>query len=299
MAIPPRFAQAFLGTLPAVAIGALWIQHHDFHRMPDADEIARLNRQVAEAMEPGDFGRTEPVWFDGARVGLDGLPFFLGYEPDDWDRHRVNRLWLLLARADRARGLARWATWLRSPETIGATDRYEVIRSEVDDPDGVVWDALDEVASATVSLRSPSGSTESCTLRVDGNVYCGRVNPWVFVGPVIREMDDTYRYCVSATAPEGGRTWVIRWENLPEAARLRIRAGNSQWAVRMPRGAPVTFRVLLDEELWVERTYAIDELGYPEFEREVGELRSMTFEVQADEHEDRFFCFRAQLLRPE
>jgi hypothetical protein len=292
-------ARVTLAVVPLVALFALWAQCGDHSRMPPLEEVERLNSLVRDGWRPGDAVRVEPIWFDAARVGLPEANFLLGYEPDAWDRHLVKRLWLLVAGTGSESGIDRWRPWLDDVQTIAIGDRYTVLRSSVSNVEQIEWDALHAIPTARVAQRDENGTVQECTTRRGVNVYCGQPNPWVFIGPVIREMDDTYRYCVSASVPERGRTWIIEWDDIPRSQILRLRAGNSQWAARMPRGSAVTVRTWIDDTPWFERTWAIDEVGYPEFTHALSPSDDpvrLRLELQADDHTDRYFCFRAQSL---
>lgn len=271
--------------------------------MPPQEVVRQTNRLVAEALEPGDVVRNLPMWFDDARMELGSADIFVGYDIDPWDVHRYARMWVLVATAYADADQTKVAlSLLENWEVVYEADRYRVMRGALRQPETVHWDALTDVANARVSRQRPDGDDTACTVWHRNGWHCGRPNEWVFVGPVLREMDNEYRNCVSAMPPEGGDAFEIVWDAVPLGQTLRLRAGNSLWGVRMPRGAAVHFQAWLDDEPLADQVFPIDQEGYPRFDLPTGDRAGQTgrlrVRLRADDNRDRYFCFRAQAVSP-
>jgi len=282
----------------ALALWSLVQQHRDFTRMPSSETTIAGNLLVREGFTHGDVIRNLPWWFDDARLGLPGLPVLVTRELDEYDRHRFDRMWLLYATAYEA-DAARERAWFASYETVFDAGGYRIdVGPIAPGPRQVLWDAFSDLESAEVMQIDIDGRHRPCDLWTEDAWHCGRPDRFIFIGRVIREMDDVFRYCISSTAPPDGRRWRVTWNDVPLGNDLRVRAGNTSWGARQYRGSPVELTVMLDSEPVVTHVFPRNTWGYPEFVVDTGARRGstgeVTVELYADDHMDRFFCFRAQ-----
>jgi hypothetical protein len=289
---------AFLVALVALAIFSLGAQRADAGRVPGRDVAVTANAFITADFAAGDAVRVLPLWWEDGRVGLDGLPVLMQDPLDEWDRHRFSRMWLVYPDAYAGRAEVERA-WLSDVETIFAGGGLTVERGTIVPGRPVLWDAFTAAQDAAVSRRNASDEERECTTWDGRAWYCGGHDEFIFVGRVIREMDDQYRECVSANPPPDRDTWEIEFSDVPAGEALDVRAGIALASARLPRGSEVLFKVFVDDELVFERAIAKEELGYPETRIPTppdAETVTLRFEVSAADHLDRFFCFRAQTV---
>ncbi len=292
-------AWACIAALVMLAIWSVYAQRADMAKMPHVDVVRAVNESVAPRVEGTDMVRALPVWFDDARIGFDGAAFSLSRTTDAWDVAEFERIWLAWDTAYPEQA-AETRTWLTDIETVAEGPGYRIeVGRTVPDVE-LLWDARRNLDRATVTQVDDQDAETPCSRWEDEAWHCGRVDEYVWVGRAVQEMDDTYRRCVYATAPPAPHRWRIEWDDVELGDTFRLRAGNTSWAVRMPRGQPVQLRAWLDDELVVERSWAIDEDGYPEFAFDTsgraGQRARVRIEIGAADHFDRFFCFRAQTV---
>lgn len=289
---------AFLLALGGLALFSLRAQQADADRVPAREVAAAANAIVTPAFAAGDAIRVLPLWWEDGRVGLDGLPILMQEPLDEWDRHRFTRMWLVYPDAYASQASVERA-WLSDVETLFASGGLNVERGSVVQERPVLWDAFTAVQDATVTRRGADDAVRECE-RWDGRAwYCGGHDEFLFVGRVIREMDDQYRECVSANPLPDRDAWSIEFANVPAGDSLDVRAGIALASARLPRGSETFFKVFVDDELVFERAFAKEELGYPEVRIPTPpdvETVTLRFEVSAVDHLDRFFCFRAQTV---
>jgi hypothetical protein len=299
---PGRGASVAAAALLVVAtLLSLGLQWHDAHRMPEHDVVVAANQAISGEVGDRDAVRVAPGWFDTARIGFDTRHLMLGTDLDEYDRHRFDRLWLLSSASHAAVAARDRAAWLRETEVRFEQSGYRIEVGRVTQTDTVLWDGLEQIRQARVE-RQPlqKGAPVACS-RWDANAWqCGRVDPYLFVGPVFREMDESFRECVSANALPRGQRWSVLWSQVPLGSKLRFKAGNTYLAHRSPRGSVVHLSVLLNGIEVAKRDFMPHELGYPETVVDTAALRGgigdIEFRVWAEDHFDRFFCFRPQTL---
>lgn len=290
-------ARILLAALLFLSVAALAIQQHDWTRMPKPEDAAEAAGLVRASFEQGDVVRVYPWWYDDSRVGLGPLPVLPGRELDDYDRHRFQRLWLLVPDSHAEQALDA-APWLEDTSEVARFGSIGVFRGNIRHDDHVAWDAFTEFEAAEVSRAARDGSDEQrCDVRRRSERHCSRIDPWIYVFAATREVDDTYRDCVQVNVAPGDERWILRWSEVPRAARMRIRSGNTLLATRSERGAPVHMRVYVDDVEVAASVTQIHAGDYPELDIEMpqaAEPAHVRVEVEADDHFDRFFCFRAQ-----
>ena len=279
----------------------VWVVRWDANRMPSAEVFAAAAATIEQGWQDGDVIRTLPLWDDNQRVGLDARPFLMSDTPDEYDRHLYRRLWLAwpdthAAAADSA------LQWMTNMTTAYEAGGYRVVVGDLMQTHQVLFDGFEQLDQARVSQARMDGEPMECDVWSDARWQCGRRDEFIYVGQTIREMDDTFRRCITANPPPEQRTWVIEWEEVPVDGQLRVRAGNTLWAFRHERGSGVLFRVLVNEVEVVNHTFGPRDVGYPEFVVELDGLNTehatVRVEVSATDHMDRFFCFRPQVVVP-
>jgi hypothetical protein len=81
--------------------------------------------------------------------------------------------------------------------------------------------------------------------------------------------------------------------------QLRLRAGNTLWALRHFRGSNVHMEARINGHLVARHVFEPDDFGFPEFQTTLPPVQlpaEFAVEIWADDPLDRFFCFRPQLL---
>ena len=269
----------------------------------DSPSSAELEAQRIRGAEllinrstPRDGYAVWPVWDDQARVGLEELTYLGGEPIDPWDRHLVERVWLLTTSGDSetaAASLFGPRVSLRSESRVDTSADVSVAEVRFPRPDSVVWDGWLNVEEATVHRGDLL-----CDTWTSDAWHCGRYNEFIFVGARFREMDQEPRRCIAMNAPERGEWWDVNW-TVPAGHRLRLKAGNTYDAVRATRGSAVALEVRWDGEVVLQDTFGPDDSDYRAFETPVlgteGE-GSLSIRVRADNFFDRFFCVRPQLV---
>jgi hypothetical protein len=296
-------ARLFLVVTCVLCAWGIWVVRWDSNRMPSQEVFSLAAARIQQGWQDGDVIRTLPLWNDNQRVGLDGHPFLLSTEPDEYDRHLYRRMWLAWPRSHSGDAQADLAmTWLPGFTTVSEEGGYRVVLGDIVQTHEVLFDGYEQLAEARVSQARMDGEPQACEIWDDARWQCGRRDDFIYVGQTIREIDDTFRRCITANPPPDQKTWVVEWDDVPLEGQLRVRAGITLWAFRHERGSGVLFRVLVDGVEVVSRTFEPREIGYPEFVVELdglsAERSTIRVEVSATDHMDRFFCFRPQVVVP-
>ena len=299
-----RAAAGFaLACLVAAAAYGAWIVRVDSQRMPTSEVVAAANSAIATEMTDGDAIRPIPEWFADARLGFDDWPILMGNELDDWQLHRFERVTVVYPTTHETAARA-------EVEQMGLTDLvaaydadgYRAVRGTLPPVSQVVWDAADTVADSVVTQTIDGAEQTRCERWLHDSWHCERFNAFLFVGARLREMGNQEpRRCVVMNATEPPASWNLRWDAVPAASReLRVRAGNTYEAVRSERGAPLRFRVRVDGEVLLDRTFSIDDQSFEELRVPLPATRvaAVEFELGTTDHFDRFFCVQAQVVDP-
>ena len=277
--------------LCAVSAASLWLQHRDDTRMPSRAELQPVAERIHAERQAGDWVRTLPTWFHRSREVLGDQPYLNGAPLDPLERHLVERIWYVAENQAQAEPDRSWTpeiSWfLEGP-------RVSLGLGVVAPGPDVLWDGWSALEDARVRRGE-----RACTTWIDDGHHCGAYNEFLFVGRAIREMDEQPRRCISANAPDRGDAWTITWSDVPRGETLRVRAGNTFDAVRALRGSDVEFSVALDGAVVLEERFDPNAIGYPMLEASVPasaeETVEVTITVRAEDHFDRFFCFRPQM----
>lgn len=303
--LPVAVAAIALGALVGSAVFSIAVDRWDANRMPSPAEVALGNRALLDAWgESGGVVRTVPYWFADARVGLGTVPMLPGRGVDAWEAERYETLYLAYPTSH-----AELAT--AEVTALGLTDVRDVYRSEMyvvqsgqmpTSGTELLWDGVAEVEAATVMQTAPEPEAEPdiCDTWSHDAWHCGRYNPFIFVGASMQQMGDRNpHHCVLANAPEAGTRWTIRWTVPANGDVLRWRAGNTYMAVRAERGSDVAFAVRVDDELVHEQRFSRHDASFApvEFRLPEGPEATVSFEVSAVDHFDRFFCIQPQVVR--
>jgi hypothetical protein len=285
----------------SLCVWGLWVVRWDAGRMPPASVFAASAATIEQGWQDGDVIRTLPLWDDNQRVGLAAHPFLMSVLPDEYDRHLYRRLWLAWPHTHAAAAESA-LSWMSNPTTAFEESGYRLVRGDIVQTHHVLFDGFEQLGEARVSQARMDGEPMECDVWSDARWQCGRRDEFIYVGQTMREMDDTFRRCITANPPPDQMTWVVEWDNVPVDGQLRVRAGSTLWAFRHERGSGVLFRVLVNEVEVVNHTFEPRALGYPEFVVELDGLNtdkaSVRVEVSATDHMDRFFCFRPQVVVP-
>lgn len=279
----------------------LWLVRWDAGRMPPSAAFAASAATIERGWQDGDVIRTLPLWDDNQRVGLAAYPFLMSGLPDEYDRHLYRRLWLGWPQTHAAAAESA-LSWMSDVTTAYEEGGYRLVQGDIVQTHDVLFDGLEQLSEARVSKARMDGEPTACEVWSDARWQCGRRDEFIYVGQTIREMDDTFRRCITANPPPDQMTWVVEWDEVPVDGQLRVRAGSTLWAFRHERGSGVLFRVLVNEVEVVNHTFEPRALGYPEFVVELDglntEYATVRVEVSATDHMDRFFCFRPQVVVP-
>jgi len=298
---PRWLAWATLLLLALLCGLSFWSQWYDAQRMPTPEVIARGNAALLKEFAPGDAIRVRPQWFDGPIVGVGPKPILYGLDLDPYDRHRFKRLWLLSSWDHAEEAAIDRGAWLGGgTRTRFDEGHYRVEVGTIQQPETVHWDGYTTIRDAVVQKLPPKGAPVRCD-RWDANAWqCGRTDPYLFVGPAFREMDDSFRECIAANGLPGQTAWSIRWPSVTMGKKLRFKAGNTYYAHRLPRGSEVAIEAMIDGKRVFATTYPPHQLGYPETviptPTWAGKQADVEFRISAKDHLDRFFCFRPQTV---
>lgn len=285
--------------LAGLAVWSVAAQRADETAMPTPEALASAREAILPNLEQGDIIRAYPWWYDDSRIGFDGVPFLMSRDIDRYWLSSYERMWVVYPPRYESNA-SEAIDVLEDIETLVETDEYIVRVGSLSLGESVLWDAREELHDARVAQVAPDGHSTRCTRWRDETWGCGRIDPWVNVSRSLREMDDSYRQCVYAGPPPDQKRWQVTWDNVTLGNVLRARAGNTMYSARHLRGGTVHFRLLLGDQVISERSFAPDEIGYPEFvvdtSSRAGDVGSVTIEVWADEHWDRYFCVEAQTV---
>jgi len=298
---PRLLAFAAILLLAGLTAFSFWSQWYDAQRMPKPKVIARGNASLLKEFAPGDAIRVRPQWFDGPIVGVGPKPILYGLDLDPYDRHRFKRLWLLSSWDHADEAATDRAAWLPGgTKTRVDEGHYRVEVGTIRQTETVHWDGYTAIRDAVVQKLPTKGAPVRCD-RWEANAWqCGRTDPYLFVGPGFREMDDSFRECIAANALPGQAAWSVRWPAVTMGKTLRFKAGNTYYAHRLPRGSEVELEALIDGKRVFTTKFAPHQFGYPETiiptPAWVGKRADVEFRVRAKDHLDRFFCFRPQTV---
>ena len=295
-------AMVLIGLVSVAGYGA-WTVSEDANRMPSTETVANANAAIAENLTEGDAVRPIPEWFADARLEFGDWPILMGTTLDDWQLHRFERMTVVYPATHEEAARAEVSQMgLTDLVAVYDADGYRAVRGTLPPVSEVVWDAADAVAQAVVAQTIDGEVETSCERWMHDSWHCGRFNAFLFVGARLREMGNQQpRRCVVMNATEPPSAWSVYWEGVPAENRtLRVRAGNTYEAVRSERGAPMSFRVLVDGEVALERTYEIDDESFDELQISLPatSLASVELQVRTTDHFDRFFCVQAQVVDP-
>lgn len=291
---------ALLAVFVLLSAFSLWSQWSDANRMPSADEVTTINDVVLAEFAEGDAVRVLPNWFKDARVGLDDIRLIQTESLlNNLDFAHVNRLYVSYATAYK-QDADDAVSYLTDVENLRSTKRMALVRGTVALPFSVTWDAVNSIRAADVARIGADGARFPCTRWVKDAWHCDQFNEWLHVGVRNREIDDTPRTCIVANPREFPEKWSVRWTEVPLGDRLRIRYGYTMWALRASRGSDLDFRVFINGEEVHQHTLEIDDFGYAYIEIPIAADAPPLGEIEvqnvAEDHFDRFFCFRLQTV---
>ena len=308
-----RQARSWLAIAIATSIGvtaaySVVVDRLDAGRMPAEALVREANAALMTTLsdERPSGVRTYPNWFLTGRLGLDRVPILAGREVDTWEAARYERVFQAFPESYRA--LADHdaeVLGLQAFETVFERDGY-IIRGAPGPTNSaaVVWDALDALQDAEVRQVTPDGEETECSTWTRGGWHCGRYHQFIYVGAGLQQMGDQDPHrCIVANPPEGNAAWNISWTLPPangtEDRTLRWRAGNTFEAIRTDRGTPVEFTVRVDGDVVSQESFPIHDLRYATQSTSLSaNAQTVQFEIHAENHMDRFFCFYPQVVVP-
>lgn len=280
-----------------VAVGSVAIQANDHRRTPPADVLADAAEVIRREADDTTIVLTRPWWYNDGRIGLHGVTIHPGRPLDPLELHAWSHVVVATPPAWIRQVRRELEGWTGQPELLFDHRRYRVERRAVQLEQTVHWDALLSLGEAAIERRPADGGRSiPCTLRRGREWHCGRIDPWVHVADTWREVEDLQtQWCIALAVPHHQETMVLRWDDVPLGAHLRVRAGHDVHATRSHRGGPVDMRVFVDDALlWSrrfpprEQPWLLEDVALPP-EQTTGQIR---VELHTEDALDRFFCFR-------
>jgi len=235
----------------------------------------------------------EPPW------AQEGAPFFAGLEvitseTVDWYEAGKHRRVFVVAMPGRTPSVPDGYR----PDAEWRPGRITVHRFIPPDPGRLVYDFLARIADARVTRVHPDRREECRTFRQD-RWHCGPEHPWQYVGRLDRDIAGAVREVIWAHPLNGNHPIEIRYPGVPLGGTLVLHYGWTQRAVEAGLGAPVTFRVTAGDRVLFERVLGLQETDW--FEQRLdtsafrGRREDVVFSVATPDHQNRQFCFTADL----
>jgi hypothetical protein len=266
--------------------------------MPTEAEVEQITERVRSEATDGDAVRVLPLWYKDARVGLYDLPMILTQElEENLDLPFVSTLYVPYVHAFDS-GLEQTTAHLSDVETLLDLEHISLLRGQPELEFRALWDATHAIRDANVEAVKGPNRRETCDRWTQDAYHCGSFNRWLHVGVRSRDVGDDPRTCIIANPRPHPEAWSISWENVPLGDRLRIRYGYTMWALRATRGGELRFNVYVNGEEVHAASLQINDAEYAYVDVPMANVEAtegtVEVRIEADDHFDRFFCFRLQ-----
>lgn len=274
-------------------------------QVPDRQDWEQAASFVRSRFGPDDGLTSAPRWTDPIlRYHLGELLSLRTASEDDFAG--ASRVWELAIR-----GATNAAEAPALEEHFGGV----VVRQWPVDAATVVYDFVDHVPSAAVSVVGPAGEA-SCAwkrARTHGGglgrgplppaerFVCDPLKPWLWVGPTVTaDLELKPRRCIGQH-PAGTDPVRATFHEVPLGTELVVDAGLYYSDERTRENAPVTLRVFVDENLGGEMVHEDGQgwvrLAISTAERD-GQTATVRFETTTEDSYARSFCWAASTRRP-
>lgn len=267
--------------------------------MPTPEELAAAATWVEEHTDAATTGlRFLPLWFNLPRVGLDAWTFETTPSLDHCDAAAWETLVVGVPRREVRRHPHEQAL-LNDPTVVHESPRWTLLHGQPLHAGALLWDGWHQFRDVDLKRVRPDGSERTCQRWIHGGLHCGTFHEWVYAAAGWRRMDRAYEACITATLPGHGEAWQLRWEDVPMAPELRLRAGNVVFAARSQRGSAIDVVVFIDDHEVFQQTIEPQDPTYHDLRiptgKALGEEATVTLQLRTEDGLDRFFCVRPQI----
>ncbi len=222
-----------------VALVSFLVLLHHATIAPREQDWLRASRIVRDGWEPGDVVRVEPSWATQAHTFLRELPIDRVSKPEMRRLRSYRRLWVLATMGhDCAEGTLPDTPLLQK----SSIDRIDVCLYSLPYRGEPLYDFRERLHDAKVQRRYRA-RTETCTIWAKGQWHCGKVHPWQFVGPAVKDVDDEPREGIWAHPLDEGARLIITYPAVPMGKELDLSAGLTLKSILSGEGADVHFQV--------------------------------------------------------
>ena len=159
-----------------------------------------------------------------------------------------------------------------------------------------VYDGPGRVPRLPDALRGADGvARQRCGIWAAGRWRCKTGSSWEWVGPVVKDVDDSRRRGIWTHPLDGGHKLEVRYPAAPLGRELQVEGGLTLHAINSGDGAPVHFEVRIAGERVVEAEVGVREKRWFEWSvdtsRWAGQLLPVTFTVWTDDYRVRQWVF--------
>lgn len=253
---PPPLLAGFV----ALALVVLVFELRWAGEVPGREDWQAAAAAVRTGWEPGDVIRIEPWWATEGLPELRGLPVDRVRRPERRRLVHFRRAWVIAAHGHSCREGALDGAELQVRQVL---HRLELCRYGLPYRGKPLYDLRAQLHDARVR-RSKDGQagTEECRLWTEGSWHCGKVHSWQFVGPVIKDVDDSPREAIWAHPPGKDVRLTIEYPAVPLGRELELEAGLTLRSVISGEGSDVHFRAELAGEPVLDTTLAPRQKGW-------------------------------------
>lgn len=316
-----------LAILVVAGVASLAVQRLVLPPDETPSDWRRAAQYVLERAEPSDAIRVHPNWIEAPLPYLTDVDDRLSRQdtPVPGDLQGDDRVWII-SETDRVQEAVDRLPWRPENPQKKAFGPVSVILADVPEALKFEYELLDHLEGAEVAHVTPSAPkkkpeepdapdeadaknepTERGEQCKNWNAekrrwYCGPENPWIFVGEIMRFVNDNPRRCIWAHPPGDDKVLRVTFPDVPLTDTFRVRAGLTFRASRSDRGGPVRMQVEIGHDQVVDHTYpATSSTWFPhdidtsKLAAEAGES-DVTFEISSEAIHERYFCLNGWAL---
>lgn len=289
--------RALVAAFVLLAACSLLLQLCTIAQVPtEADWLAAAQRVRAD-WAPGDVVRLEPAWATQGLQFLRDLELDLIDHPEASTLGRYRRLWVLAPHGHDCAADPPHNASVRERWEFGAVSLCRLSLLHRGTP---TYDFLAQLKDAHVRRIHPKEKQE-CLLLHQGEWHCGKVHPWAYVGPVVKDVDDNPRKAIWAHPLDRGLPLEITYPAVPMGRELALAGGLTLRSILSGEGSPVHFEVRVDGEVVLERTLAPTQKGWfhwpVDTTRWDGQVVPVSFTVWAKDNQVRQFLFAGHVWK--